>query len=144
MKTQFQGSDPYAPNGQDHSSPSDELETPVQTSWWGAHDENGSSVTPTAATFMRVEESSIQANGDGFISPMDRHTFSVGPSKHSSTAVSPARTLDEDDVDDLGLGNSKPKPKPEQENGSVKARSSSPPANAAPAPPANTGKFFII
>ena len=145
MKTQFHSSDPYAPNGQDHSSPSDELETPVQASWWGAHDENGSSATPTAATFMRVEESSIQASGDGFISLMDSHTFSVGPSKHSSTAVSPARALDEDDHDDLGLGNSKPKPKPEQEeNGSVKAQSVSPPANTAPAPPANTGKSFVL
>ncbi|KJA27196.1 hypothetical protein HYPSUDRAFT_75121 [Hypholoma sublateritium FD-334 SS-4] len=135
LNTQPHISDPYAPKGQDSASPNDELETPVQTSWWGAHAENGSNTTPTAATFMRVEESSIQASDDGFISLMDSHTFSVGPSKQTSKAASPARTLDDQDDDDLGLGNSRPKPKPEQEeNGAVKAQSASPSTNAAPAP----------
>lgn len=144
LNTQPHTSDPYAPKGQDSSSPNDELETPVQTSWWGAHAENGSSTTPTAATFMRVEESSIQASDDGFISLMDSHTFSVGPSKQSSKAASPARTLDDDD-DDLGLGNSRPKPKPEQEeNGAVKAQSASTSASAAPTPPANAGMSSVV
>ena len=79
-------------------------ETLVQETWWGSGADN-SNRTPTAATFMQVDESVTQSSADGFISLMDSHSFSVGSQQETS-----GFSLQEDEDDDLGLRNSKPKP----------------------------------
>jgi len=112
----------FGPNGYSHTedvgpymlksnaTTSDELETPVQggSSWWGSPNDNSqSTVTPTATTFMPVEESLIPASGDGFVSLMDNQTFSIGP-QHVLPQPSPvSREIDHED--ELGLGNPKSK-----------------------------------
>ena len=95
--------DPYGPKSQ-QSSTSDMTETLVQETWWGSGADN-SNRTPTAATFMQVDESVTQSSADGFISLMDSHSFSVGSQQETS-----GFSLQEDEDDDLGLRNSKPKP----------------------------------
>jgi COPII coat assembly protein SEC16 len=95
--------DPYGPKSGQNST-SDKTETTVQGTWWGSGEDN-SNRTPTAATFMQVDESAIQSSADGFISLMDSHSFSVGP-KQETTGFS----QQEDEDDDLGLRNSKSKP----------------------------------
>lgn len=84
--------------------------------WWNStgYDEGPAGKTPTTATFMKVGHglSDNQPN-DGFISLMDNHPYSVGPSRPSSEAShhSPvSQTNYHEDEDDLGLGNNKPKP----------------------------------
>ncbi|KAF9482773.1 hypothetical protein BDN70DRAFT_800853 [Pholiota conissans] len=112
------GLDPYTPKTHEFSTGNDVLETPVQTSWWGSSNAaNEESNTPKAATFMKVDESSVQASNDGFISLMDSQTFSVGPAKYVSSAPP---IINEDEDDDLGLGNSKSKPKQAEESSSTK------------------------
>ncbi|KAF8163317.1 Sec23-binding domain of Sec16-domain-containing protein [Crassisporium funariophilum] len=96
----------YAPQS---TSPADDvLETPVQgATWWGYDADNASTRTPTAATFMQVDESSIQPSTDGFISLMDNQPLSVGPQPvKRDPSRSPQTAVDEDD---LGFGNPKPK-----------------------------------
>lgn len=93
--------DPYGPKSQ-QSSKSDMTETPVHGTWWGSGADNR---TPTATTFMQVDESAIQSSADGFISLMDSHSFSVGPQQETS-----GFSLQGDEDDDLGLRNSKSKP----------------------------------
>ena len=95
--------DPYAPKSQ-QSSTSDMTETPIQGTWWGSAADN-SNRTPTAATFMQVDESAIQPSADGFISLMDSHSFSVGPQQETS-----GFSQQEKEDDDLDLRNFKPKP----------------------------------
>jgi len=88
-----------------------ELETPVQggSSWWGSLNDNSqSTVTPTATTFMPIEESSVLASGDGFVSLMDNQPFSIGP-QHAFPRPRPV-SQEIDHEDELGLGNPKPKP----------------------------------
>jgi hypothetical protein len=94
--------DPYGAKSR-RSSISDKTETTVQGTWWGSGEDN-SNRTPTAATFMQVDESAIQSSLDGFISLMDSHTFSIGPKQETSRFSKQA-----DEHDDLGLGNSKSK-----------------------------------
>ncbi|KAF8964701.1 Sec23-binding domain of Sec16-domain-containing protein [Flammula alnicola] len=140
--------DPYAPKSR--SASNDDLETPIQTiqtaSWWGSSTEaNGSNNTPTAATFMRVDESSIQATSDGFISLMDNNSFSIGPVRQQQQSSS--MQADFVDDDDLGLGNSKPQPE-KQESSPVKEEAATPPPKSvASAPektetPASTGSWL--
>ncbi|KDR81637.1 hypothetical protein GALMADRAFT_152477 [Galerina marginata CBS 339.88] len=116
----------------------EELETPVQvaTSWWGSDDNSTSNNTPTAATFMQVDESSIQASSDGFISLMDSHSFAIGPHSHSQQPSSSSQTINEEDDNDLGLGNSRPKTEKQETETEPAKEEASAPANAAlPAPP---------
>lgn len=107
-----------------YASKAEELVTPIQkTSWWdSSDDQSASNSTPTAATFIPVEESSVQASGDGFISLMDTHSFSVGSatSHVQQTRSSSQYTIEEDIEDDLGLGNSKPKAEKAEEKEEVK------------------------
>jgi len=93
-----------------NATASDELETPVQggSSWWGSPNDNSqSTVTPTATTFMPVEESLIPASGDGFVSLMDNQAFSIGPQHVLPQPSLVSREIDRED--ELGLGNPKPK-----------------------------------
>jgi len=135
----------YAPKSHITQATEEELEseTPVQTaSWWGNDDQLNSTKTPTAATFMQVDESSVQASSDGFISLMDDQNFSFGshqPSRQASTTSS----FDAEDDDDLGLGNSKSRIKAEEAGGAspVKEAAAPPPPKAAPVEQTKTGMF---
>ncbi|RDB24374.1 COPII coat assembly protein SEC16 [Hypsizygus marmoreus] len=66
----------------------DEESTVQVASWWGssAYDEGPTTQTPTAASFMPVDESAVAALSDGFISLMDNTSYSVG------IQAAPART----------------------------------------------------
>lgn len=83
---------------------SGENETSVEEpSWWGS---GSTARTPTATTFMQVDESTARVSPDGFISLMDSQTLAVGPSPPiNSDSQRTQKVPDEDD--DLGLGNSK-------------------------------------
>ena len=102
VESHVQLHDPYGPKSQ-QSSTSDMTETRVQGTWWGSGADN-SNRTPTAATFMQVDESTIQSSAGKFISLMDSHSFSVGAQQETS-----GFSEQENDDDDLGLRNSKPK-----------------------------------
>lgn len=131
--------DPYTPKYTANPAPAEDGDTPIQagSSWWGANDDNGVTSTPTAATFMTVDESSMQLSGDGFVSLMDNHSYSVGP-QHQSGSSSP-RVIEEEGDDDLGLGNSKPKPKKEETESKNEAQST-PTQAATPTPAKPAGK----
>lgn len=87
-----------------YNSIDDELETPIQgTSWW--QQSEASNATPTNATFMKVDGTSIAQSDDGFISLMDSNSYSVGPS--TPISMSSRDNYEVDEEDDLGLGNSK-------------------------------------
>jgi len=91
---------------------------------------------------MQVDESSVQASSDGFISLMDDQNFSFGshqPSRQASTTSS----FDAEDDDDLGLGNSKSRIKAEEAGGAspVKEAAAPPPPKAAPVEQTKTGMF---
>ena len=131
-ESHVQPHDPYGPKSQ-QSSTSDMTETPVQGTWWGSGADN-SNRTPTAATFMQVDESVAQSSADGFISLMDGHSFSVGSQQETSNF-----SLQEDEDDDLGLRN--PKPKPIEPKLDPKERESSTPVpKSEPVAPPNAGE----
>ena len=109
-------------------------ETPVHGSWWGSSADN-SNRTPTAATFMPVDESAIQPSADGFISLMDSHSFSVGPQQETSSF-----SLQEDGEDDLGLKNSKPRPI-ELELDPNERESTTPVPKSEPVAPPKAGEY---
>ncbi|PFH54340.1 hypothetical protein AMATHDRAFT_44853 [Amanita thiersii Skay4041] len=80
-----------------------------QDTWWGGfnshgYHDNSSTKTPTATTFLRVDESTLRSTPDGFISLMDVPSF---PSSTSQTALQQPEREEEGDPEDLGLGNSK-------------------------------------
>ncbi|KAF9564629.1 hypothetical protein CPC08DRAFT_631062 [Agrocybe pediades] len=127
--------DTYSTSSQTKSGDG-EPPAPQTGSWWGLSSEDASSTTPTAATFMKVDDSSIQASGDGFISLMDTQPI-IGASHHQQTSHSSSRyTLEEED-DDLGLGNSKPRPKPVEDETTDAAKPAvAEPAKDAPTPAA--------
>ena len=134
-ESHVQPHDPYGPKSQ-QSSPSDKTETTIQGSWWGSGEDN-SNRTPTAATFMQVDGSSIQSNADGFISLMDSHSFSVGPQQETSGSHQ------EDEDDDLGLRTSKSKPI-ELEMEPKERESTTPVPKSEPAAPPKTGKRSMV
>ncbi|RDB21051.1 COPII coat assembly protein sec16 [Hypsizygus marmoreus] len=112
----------------------DEEESTVQVaSWWGssAYDEGPATQTPTAASFMRVDESAVAASPDGFISLMDSNSYSVGlqaaPAR-TGTQLSPR--VEEEDEEDLGFGNSK-RGKLSAENGESRPAAAPEPAKPA-------------
>ena len=132
-ESHVQPHDPYGPKSQ-QSSTSDMTETPVHGSWWGSSADN-SNRTPTAATFMLVDESAIQPSADGFISLMDSHSFSVGPQQETS-----GFSLQEDGEDDLGLKNSKPRPI-ELELDPNERESTTPVPKSEPVAPPKAGEY---
>lgn len=104
----------------------DEEGNQVQTgTWWGSsYTEDSSAATPTAATFVRVNDAPISSSSSGFISLMDDPSFSVSPSPPASRREQSSSYEDEDE-EDLGFGNSK---KEKEEENSKKAEE---PAKAA-------------
>jgi hypothetical protein len=107
----------------------DEEENQVQTgTWWGSsYTEDLSAATPTAATFVRVDEAPASASSSGFISLMNDPSFSVSPSPPASRREQSSSYENEDD-EDLGFGNSKKREKEKEEEISKKAEE---PAKAA-------------
>lgn len=83
-------------------------ETGQDATWWGAssYDESSTAQTPTASSFLRVDDAALAPSSDGFISLMDNNTYSVAPSSPLRHSSRPA--ADEDDEEDLGFGNSRP------------------------------------
>ena len=128
--------DPYGPKSR-QSSTSDHTETTVQGTWWGSGEDN-SNRTPTAATFMQIDESAIQPSADGFISLMDSHSFSVGPQQETSSFLQ-----QEDEDDDLGLRNFKSKPI-ELELDPKEYQSTTPIPKSEPVAPPKAGKDNIL
>ncbi|KAM6500508.1 Sec23-binding domain of Sec16 domain containing protein [Amanita muscaria] len=97
--------------------------------WWGGsgsynYNDSASAKTPTATSFMRIDESAVRTTPDGFISLMDAPTFSA-TAVHDSPR--PPTLPEEDDDEDLGLGNTKYKEKTATENGT--------PTGSAPSEP---------
>lgn len=98
--------------------------------WWGSSYEDASVPTPTASTFLKVDEP-VSASSSGFISLMDDHSFSVSPSPAVSRQAS-SSYAEEVDEEDLGFGNSKKHNQKEEGN---TAQSSEPSKTAAPVRP---------
>ncbi|KAF5380963.1 hypothetical protein D9615_003970 [Tricholomella constricta] len=134
-------------------SPSDDLVTPrpslandydenaaQEATWWGGtgYAEGPATQTPTASTFMHVDETALpaSASSDGFISLMDNASYSVGSQPSARTMSQASSQLDEEDEEDLGFGNSKREKRelPTGENGHSKSSPSPEPAKPATPP----------
>lgn len=118
----------------------EEDDNPTQeATWWGssAYDESSTTQTPTASTFLRVDEGALTPSSDGFVSLMDNDIYSVASKASANgTFQQPA-----DDEEDLGFGNSK-RDKPTSENGSSKPTPAVEVPKATAPPP--TGQLFCI
>lgn len=125
----------YAMNGHvsNHSnetvSPNDEESSRGQeATWWGSSSYNDASgQTPTASTFLKVDEPVVSTSTSGFISLMDDHSFSVSPSPSAMSRQASSSTVEDEDEEDLGFGNSK-KPKKEKSEGDTKTNEAPKPA----------------
>lgn len=75
--------------------------------WWGSssYGEGSAAQTPTASTFLHVDESAVPSSSNGFISLMDQASYTVTP---QSSSPAGRHHFDDEDEDDLGFGNSKP------------------------------------
>ena len=108
-----QDSNHYIPNKSTHTLDTANLDalTPRQSSdsqdsggnqevaWWGSsYTSESSARTPTATSYLRIDESRASSSSSGFISLMDDASFSVTP-----TVSHPQESHDEED--ELGLGN---------------------------------------
>ncbi|TFL07635.1 Sec23-binding domain of Sec16-domain-containing protein [Pterulicium gracile] len=102
--------------------------TAQEVTWWGQNNYGDNYATPTATTFMKVDNAGgASSDSDGFISLMDSTpSFTPSPSHMSRTASH----ADEDEVEDLGFGNSNQKGK-EKDNAAASAAKSD---KAAPPP----------
>lgn len=116
----------------DTISPKSSLDTtneegtqPHAATWWGSsYTEDSSAPTPTATTFVRVDDPTVSSTSSGFISLMDDPSFSVSPSPPASRRE-PSTPYEDDDEEDLGFGNSK-KHEKEQEDDDSKKKPSDP------------------
>ncbi|KAF8654092.1 hypothetical protein AX16_003625 [Volvariella volvacea WC 439] len=109
-----------------------------ETGWWTSSSSPGEGQTPTATTFLKVDEGSIATNSEGFISLMDATPFPVAQttSSHSNgrgNGHSNGNAIDEEEFDEeLSLANPKKKEKTAVEKSETPAESSQPvPAKAA-------------
>ncbi|KAI0950569.1 hypothetical protein AcV7_008992 [Taiwanofungus camphoratus] len=87
-------------SSKDHSSGA------VAGVFWGSSDSGAP--TPTASSFVRLDEGVPAASSSGFISLMDDPTYSITPTATQGPASSDSHRstqLWDDDEDDLGLGN---------------------------------------
>jgi len=82
-----------------------------ETTWWGgtAYAEGPATQTPTASTFLQMDESTVQAStpSDGFISLIDTTTYSMGSRAPAKNVSHASPHIDEEDEEDLGFGNSR-------------------------------------
>jgi hypothetical protein len=120
--------------------PSDAAQQKEEPSWWGSsYTSDSSAQTPTAATFVRVDDPKIPSSSSGFVSLMDGESLSVGPS------ISDQRQNidDNDDVEDLGFGNSSKRDSPPNDNGEEQAKTPPPAAKVEPAKPPSAGTLSL-
>lgn len=105
-----------------------------EATWWGAssYGDDASGQTPTASTFLMVDEPALSTTSSGFISLMDDHSFSVSPSPSVVSRQLSSSTVEEEDEEDLGFGNSKKSKKEESDEGAKKAEASKPAAPERP------------
>jgi hypothetical protein len=101
--------------------------------WWGssAYDENSTTQTPTASTFLRVDGNALPSS-NGFISLMDNDPYS--PAK---AVPEVSQALDDDE--DLGFGNSKRDKSKDSKDEHVGNNPSRAPKASKPAKPETTG-----
>ncbi len=86
-----------------------------EVTWWGSAGYGDAGVTPTAARFMKVDNSSGGMDSDGFFSPMSNQTFNVGRQSSTDSRHGQQTSYGEDDGD-LGLGNNKKKRQEEDQD----------------------------
>jgi COPII coat assembly protein SEC16 len=106
-----------------------------EVSWWGSssYGTESSAATPTAAAFLRVDESTVATSSDGFISLMDDSAIAVvanDPAKNDPLSHS------EEDEEDLGFGNSSSKRKATLPNDDQDSTSQSSPTAESKSEPA--------
>ncbi|KAK2466902.1 hypothetical protein APHAL10511_001160 [Amanita phalloides] len=111
------------PNGQPQIDSATEPSTPKVTNdeinqnhepaWWGGSNSfdysDNFTKTPTAASFVRVEDYAVKTTSEGFISLMDAPTFSSTLSNTASETLSRPPLPEGEDLEDLGFGNNKEK-----------------------------------
>lgn len=77
-------------------------EAPQETGWWSAAYGDSSGTTPTATSFVKLDEPYNSSTSNGFISLMDDHDMTPSP----SLSRNHSNAHDEVDEEDLGFGNS--------------------------------------
>ncbi|KAF9464720.1 Sec23-binding domain of Sec16-domain-containing protein [Collybia nuda] len=142
VTTTFAGAPSFGQDSMATARPSlhTEDDNPTQeATWWGSnpYDGNSTTQTPTASTFLRVDEGALTPSSDGFISLMDNDVYSIASkSPANSSSQHPV-----DDEEDLGFGNTK-SDKLTNEDNSNKAPITSPPKDTAPPPTGTNDSFF--
>ena len=81
-------------------------DTKQEPNWWSlsAYDENSTTQTPTASTFMRLDENALPS-ANGFVSLMDNNPYAPASPTEVTPKIPPV--MDDDDDENLGFGNSK-------------------------------------
>ncbi|EMD38408.1 hypothetical protein CERSUDRAFT_82659 [Gelatoporia subvermispora B] len=101
--------------GADHSQSHEQSNGSSMGAWWGSSDSGSGAPTPTASSFVRLdEEPATNGTTSGFISLMDDPAYSITPVATSSpNPIMNGASRDDfgDEEDDLGLGNSSGRPK---------------------------------
>jgi len=123
------------------STSQDQVETPVQGSSWWDYSSGANAQTPTATTFMKVDEAPVTESPNGFISLMDTQQFGYQPKSASAPPEAPSaqqRYEEEDDMEDLGFGNKKTSQKADSGASTPVETASKTDAPTAPAPAAST------
>jgi len=80
-----------------------------EATWWGASYVSDSTQTPTATTFVRLDEPRDPSSPSEFVSLMDNEAFPVIPANKTSKEV---HHHDDEELEDLGFGNSSKREKP--------------------------------
>lgn len=113
----------------------DDSDMDQEATWWGSssYREGSSAQTPTATSFLRVDETAVPSSSDGFISLMDDTSYTVSSPARST----PQPSSVEDDDEDLGFGNSNKREKPKTGADEVKE----PKSEAAKITPPAQGKL---
>ena len=113
-----------------------------EPAWWGSLSSyDNSAKTPTATSFMRVEESVVRTTSEGFISLMDAPTFANITSNTARESPPHSHPIpEEDDVEDLGFGNTRKERKIADNNDAPGPSQPAEPQNKAE--PAQTGILY--
>lgn len=92
------GSGDFSNGAANHSE-----EAPQENGWWGFAYGDSSGTTPTATSFVKLDEPYTASSSTGFISLMDDHDLTPSPSMSRPASHS---NVVEDNEEDLGFGNS--------------------------------------
>ena len=108
--------------------------------WWGSstYDGNSTAKTPTASTFLRVDENILPSQSDGFISLMDSDPYSVTTYSPTKPVSKGSPTVGDDE--DLGFGNAKRSKSKDSNNKPDREESSHTPGAAQTPQPEATGQ----